>query len=268
MEGVRCASLLDSLLPRWPETLPLRTPALLVLMLLALALAACDSAPPTAGIVESGARLTPTPVPTATPISTPTPVPIVIPTSTATPMPTATPTESTEPSPTPRATTGPPMAQTSPETDREALVALYHATGGPHWNSNDKWLSDVPVSEWFGVTTDDNGRVTELRLSENLLSGEIPPELGNLANLEGLRLNDNWLSGEIPPELGNLANLAGLGLHDNRLIGEIPPELGNLARLTVLSLRGNQLSGEIPRELGNLAKLISAVPRCAGVRTS
>ena len=122
MEGVRCASLLDSLPPRWPETLPLRTLALLVLMLLALALAACDSAPPTAGSVESGARLTPTPVPSATPISTPTPFPTAIPT------PTATPTEGAEPSPTPRATTGPPMAQTSPETDREALVALYDAT--------------------------------------------------------------------------------------------------------------------------------------------
>ena len=56
------------------------------------------------------------------------------------------------------------MAQTSPETDREALVALYNATSGPNWNINDNWLSDVPVSEWFGVTTDDNGLVTELDL--------------------------------------------------------------------------------------------------------
>ena len=44
-------------------------------MLLALALAACDSTPPTAGIVESDARITPTPVPAATPISTLTPIP-------------------------------------------------------------------------------------------------------------------------------------------------------------------------------------------------
>ena len=85
----------------------------------------------------------------------------------------------------PRATAGSPVAQTSPETDREALVALYNATGGPNWNINDNWLSDVPVSEWFGVTTDDNGRVTELDLWGNWLIGEIPPELGNLANLTG-----------------------------------------------------------------------------------
>ena len=57
-------------------------------------------------------------------------------------------TEGAEPSPTPRATAEPtrqrvspistpqptarpPMAQTPPETDREALVALYNATGAP-----------------------------------------------------------------------------------------------------------------------------------------
>ena len=148
------------------------------------------------------------------------------------------------------------MAQmTSPETDRAALVALYNATGGPNWNDNNNWLSDVPISEWHGVTTDDNGRVTALELDINKLRGEIPPELGNLANLEDLVLGDNKLRGEIPPELGNLATLRELDLSSNQLTGEIPPELGNLATLRELDLSSNQLSGEIPPELGNLATL-------------
>ena len=54
------------------------------------------------------------------------------------------------------------MAQTPAETDREALVALYTATGGPNWIRNNNWLSDVPISEWEDVATDGNGRVTEL----------------------------------------------------------------------------------------------------------
>ena len=113
----------------------------------------------------------------------------------------APPTESAEPSPTPRATAALPMAQTSPETDREALVALYNATDGPNWNSNNNWLSDVLISEWEGVTTDDNGRVTGLSLFNNQLSGEIPPELGNLANLTRLLLGENRLSGCVPSSL-------------------------------------------------------------------
>ena len=107
-------------------------------------------------------------------------------------------TEVAEPSPTPRATARPPLVQTSPETDREALVALYNA-GGPNWRRNIR-LSDVPISEWEDVATDGNGRVTDLWLYDNQLSEEIPPELGNLANLTRLALSQNELIGEIPPE--------------------------------------------------------------------
>ena len=76
-----------------------------------------------------------------------------------------------------------------------------------------------------GVTTDDNGRVTQLNLSWNQLSGEIPPELDNLANLERLRLDGNELSGEIPPQLGNLAKLMGMNLSENHLRGCVPNSL-------------------------------------------
>jgi hypothetical protein len=59
---------------------------------------------------------------------------------------------------------------------------------------------------WYGVECS-GGYVTWLDLSENQLSGSIPPELGNLANLQRLDLSENQLSGSIPPELGNLANM-------------------------------------------------------------
>ena len=54
------------------------------------------------------------------------------------------------------------------------------------------------------------------------MSGEIPPELGNLARLEKLILNDNQLSGEIPPELGNLHRLLDLRLQNTELSGCLP----------------------------------------------
>ena len=126
------------------------------------------------------------------------------------------------PSPTPKATAAPtkesstptarpPLAQTSPETDREALVALYNATDGPNWGNNDNWLSDEPIGEWKGVSTDGNGRVVRLNLWGNRLSGEISPGLdsllSHLSNLRRLDLRGNQLSGEIPPELGSFANL-------------------------------------------------------------
>ena len=147
------------------------------------------------------------------------------------------------------------LAQTSVATDRDVLVALYNATDGANWADNTNWLSTEALSEWYGVTTDGNGRVTELSLDDNHLSGGILAELGDLANLQTLDLCGNQLGGEIPAELGDLANLQTLSLYDNQLSGEIPAELGDLTNLRYLALWGNTLSGEIPAELGDLTNL-------------
>ncbi|MFC2141186.1 leucine-rich repeat domain-containing protein [Acidobacteriota bacterium] len=96
----------------------------------------------------------------------------------------------------------------------------------------------------------------ELNLYRNQLSGSIPPELGNLSNLIELSFSDNQLTGSIPPELGNLSNLDTLWLYNNQLTGSIPPELGNLSNLDTLWLFDNQLTGSIPPELGNLSNLV------------
>ena len=144
---------------------------------------------------------------------------------------------------------------TSTLTDREILEILYNATDGDNWNNNTNWLSDIPIGEWHGVTTDEEGRVTRLGLEHNQLSGSIPPELGGLSSLTWLSLWDNQLSGSIPPELGNLSGLAVLHLRANQLSGEIPAELGGLSNLSTLNLPGNQLSGAIPAELGRLSNL-------------
>jgi len=87
------------------------------------------------------------------------------------------------------------------------------------------------------------------------LSGEIPPEIGNLTNLIFLYLNNNQLTGSIPSEIGNLTNLEELWLYGNQLTGEIPSDVGNLTNLTHLSLSSNQLTGSIPSEIGNLTNL-------------
>ena len=106
--------------------------------------------------------------------------------------------------------------------DRAALVALYRATGGSGWANNQrndgKWLVDDPdssISEWYGVTTDDNGRVTKLELQGNNLVESVPDDLKLLTALELLRLEENDLW-ECMPKSDVLNKALDAGLHEWR----------------------------------------------------
>ena len=163
--------------------------------------------------------------------------------------------------------------------DRQALVAFYNATDGANWRNNRNWLSDEPLDAWYGVTVSD-GRVTELDLWRNRLTGPIPAELENLSSLTELSLerkptdgaDSRRVGGPLQPQrlslevqptdgadsrrVGEPLQPHGADLGANQLTGPIPAELGNLSSLTeLLYLGANQLTGPIPAELGNLSSL-------------
>ncbi len=127
--------------------------------------------------------------------------------------------------------------------------------GAPDVSSSDCTADDGTegVELWGECYSIEN--TTELDLPNSGLSGEIPPEIGNLTNLTSLWLSSNELTGSIPPEIGNLTNLTELTLSSNELTGSIPPEIGNLTNLTLLYLNYNELTGSIPLEICNLNNL-------------
>ena len=66
--------------------------------------------------------------------------------------------------------------------DREALLALYNAMGGPQWTNSTNWNTNAAIGEWSGVTvaTDPDpdrpnrtGRVVGLDLRSSNLTGDI-----------------------------------------------------------------------------------------------
>lgn len=151
--------------------------------------------------------------------------------------------------------------------DRDILMALYEATGGENWTNHENWGSDLPLSEWYGVTTEmiepqtkageAVERVVELNLGENNLTGELPAALGGLTELRYLDFFKNFdLTGVLPAELGNLRKLERLTLQGNSWTGVLPEELGNLKELTHLGITSDYFDAQpFPDWLCTLTKL-------------
>jgi hypothetical protein len=64
-----------------------------------------------------------------------------------------------------------------PPEQKDALITLYNATGGPFWL--EKWdLLEDPCELWSGVVCDfSSGKVLQLALNYNNLTGSLPDEL-------------------------------------------------------------------------------------------
>ncbi|GFQ01223.1 probable leucine-rich repeat receptor-like protein kinase at5g63930 [Phtheirospermum japonicum] len=88
--------------------------------------------------------------------------------------------------------------------------------------------------------------VTNIDLSNNHLSGDIPKELTSLVELRSLNLSDNHLTGMIPDSIGNMKQLESLDFSINSLSGEIPSSFATMSSLSYLNLSYNNLTGKIP----------------------
>jgi hypothetical protein len=113
--------------------------------------------------------------------------------------------------------------------------------------------SEDEIELWSECYSIEN--TTELDLSGNDLSGEIPAEIGELVNLNYINLRFNELSGSIPNSICGLTDLTTLSLSYNQLSGPIPDQIGSLIHLENLYLQNNELNGEIPSSLGELENL-------------
>lgn len=102
------------------------------------------------------------------------------------------------------------------------LVDLYLGAGGNAWSaaSRTNWLSEQPMGEWAGVTTE-GGYVTRLDLGAANLAGPFPERLGELTLLRSANLRGNSLTGCIPYDEG-LRNALSDSYQSGRGAGQEP----------------------------------------------
>lgn len=96
--------------------------------------------------------------------------------------------------------------------DSLALVSLYNTTGGTLWTNHSNWLT-TNVAAWFGVKVS-NGRVSQIILPSNNLTGAVTDSLANLDSLVKVDLSGNHLT-SFPALTG--AHLDTLSLQNNKL---------------------------------------------------
>ncbi len=137
------------------------------------------------------------------------------------------------------------------EQDSLALVDLYNNCNGPNWTWNENWLV-TPVVEWQNVTVVGD-RVTDLFMSNNNLTGDIPESFGNLTALVDFHATSNSIT-SIPETFGNLESLEVCWLGFDNEITSLPESFGNLTNLVQLHIGFLDL-GTLPESFGNLVNL-------------
>lgn len=96
--------------------------------------------------------------------------------------------------------------------ERSILESFYKALDGDKWEHKENWLSDKPLNEWYGITTDEKGKVVKIQLSDTMM-GKVPANLKHLKKLQSLHLD--CMAGGIRLEVNNYPSLKELELSGN-----------------------------------------------------
>ncbi|KAK1586490.1 hypothetical protein Q3G72_003086 [Acer saccharum] len=97
--------------------------------------------------------------------------------------------------------------------------------------------------------------LTNLKLSQNYLTGPLSASIGNLTRMQYFTVGINALSGELPKELGNMTNMRSFSITSNSFTGPLPSELGSWTKLEQLYIDSSGVSGEIPSTLAKLQNM-------------
>lgn len=112
---------------------------------------------------------------------------------------------------------------------REYLIKLYHDTDGDNWIRNDNWLSDKPITEWYGVYKKEDG-LFSISLSNNRLKGHV--DLSGCSSLKALNVQCSISSyaGIISINVSNCVNLEDLTFESKTVEDIVAKNCVNLVR--------------------------------------
>ncbi|XP_015062196.1 receptor-like kinase TMK3 [Solanum pennellii] len=118
------------------------------------------------------------------------------------------------------------------------VMALLEFLDGVNYPSRlvESWSGNNPCDgRWWGISCDDNQKVSVINLPKSNLSGTLSPSIANLETVTRIYLESNNLSGFVPSSLTSLKSLSILDLSNNN----ISPPLPKFTTPLKLVLNGN-----------------------------
>ena len=131
---------------------------------------------------------------------------------------------------------------------------LYNDAGLTEYIDGEGYIHGPLPPEWGNLSNLESFSVTINQAG--YLNGELPPEWSQLNKLHSISLANHEFEGSLPAEWGQLTQLKHLDLSNNLLEGSIPPEWCQMTALETLNLSGNSLSGSIPSQINDLTNLV------------
>jgi hypothetical protein len=114
---------------------------------------------------------------------------------------------------------------------------------------------DIPDPQPFPLFLTNMTHLKELYIMQQI-EGAVPPEIGNLSNLETLEIANNYELTSLPAEIGMLSKLKKLRISlvypDET---PMPFQISNLTNLEEFLLEGATYTGTLPTDIGKLTKL-------------
>lgn len=109
--------------------------------------------------------------------------------------------------------------------ERYALAVFYYSNGGcaGDWIDSTRWMNPKrDHCEWYGVVCDLQGRVTELTMGGNYVTGKLLMELSQMKEMSTLDLSNNRMEGQVSVDALSIPSLFTLRLSNNEFSGDFP----------------------------------------------
>ncbi|KAF8655748.1 hypothetical protein HU200_060905 [Digitaria exilis] len=100
------------------------------------------------------------------------------------------------------------------------------------------------------------GKLQYILVLSNLLTGPIPPAYAACTPLLRFRVSNNHLEGDVPPGIFALPHASIVDLSYNHFTGPVPATVAAAANLTSLFASNNKISGELPPEIAAVSGLV------------